>query len=177
MGSVKPPARPERAGQSPYPRQRPQPAPPGAKRVRRSERSERLEHASQRPQRSAEVGLAITPWERQNAHPYLAHGVAAQLVLAILAHQDEINAYPKGAVELHWGPNGVQGRFHPLWEPTLPATISAYFAPSPFPAGPRTPGRTAVVHTLGVQDLEIHGDERTPWDVSPFSDSSPTETP
>jgi hypothetical protein len=62
--------------------------------------------------------------------PLPVEGVAAQMVLAILSHQDEINNYGRGAIELSWGPNGVQGRLSPLWEHTVsPELLTAYLAP------------------------------------------------
>lgn len=60
--------------------------------------------------------------------PHSLEGVAAQIVLALLTHQAEINGYAKGALEFDWGPNGLRGRMHPMWDHTIAPALVQQFA-------------------------------------------------
>lgn len=93
--------------------------------------------------------------------PLPVEGIAAQMVLAILSHQDEINNYGRGAVELHWGPNGVQGRMQPLWEHTIsPELVEATFA---VPIGPQMRWHPlSPVREFSSGGFHIRGTEELP---------------
>jgi hypothetical protein len=93
--------------------------------------------------------------------PLPVEGVAAQMVLAILSHQDEINNYGRGAVELHWGPNGVQGRLSPLWEHTIAPELVETFLVAPVGPTMRWHPRAAVREFPGG-GLHIRGTEEMP---------------
>lgn len=130
--------------------------------------------------------LYVTP-----AHPagaaHRVDGRAAEIILAILSHAGEINSYLKGSAELHWGPGGVQGRIHPLWDETLDAALLALFAtPADLPARPaRTPApyataphataphvqRQRAVVRSGSRRLHIHGTEQAPWEAPASADA------
>lgn len=117
--------------------------------------------------------------------PIAVYGLVADLVLALVSHGAELAAYEKGSVELHWGPNGVQGRFHPLWAASVDANLRQHFTPGPvappqprphvwppqpLPRQPAAPARNMrparrgnPVQERGRQGLRISGTELPPW--------------
>jgi hypothetical protein len=121
----------------------------------------------QKPAPSSAPGVMILRADGQDVQePVLVGGVAAQLILAIASHAEEIGSYAKGQVQLDYGPGGVQGRLHPLWEHTIDPEILAQYVGQPSPVSPRAPRSPARrrSHAPVVIDAEIiRGDETAPW--------------
>lgn len=93
--------------------------------------------------------------------PYTVGGVAAQLILAILSHADEIGAYERGQIQLDFGPGGVAGRLHPLWEQTIDPAILAHF--SPMATRVAKAKRARPSQSVEREAVVIEGNEQPPW--------------
>lgn len=89
---------------------------------------------------------------------YALEGALAEMALTLARHAAEIAATAKGAVELHWGPGGVQGRLVSLWD-ALPATPAPA---TPVATPPKRRHERAEVEA-NVDNLVILGDETPPW--------------
>jgi hypothetical protein len=98
------------------------------------------------------------------AEPITVSGVAAQLILSILSHADEIGSYDRGQVQLDFGPGGVAGRLHPLWEQTIDPAILAHFSPSSAVATRVAKSKkTRATTPVEREAVVIAGNEQPPW--------------